>query len=316
MRRKPSERKPFKTISWHLEALGLRLLLLLLKGRSHRTMRRLLHRGVGLARPLLGGRIATAAANLERVYGGQLSQRQRLVLAERSLESFLLAGLESIIQPVPEAAITVEGEGLSELLRQPRQGQGVIVASLHLGCWDIALRWLSQRLPALAVVYRPANNPLTDPLLNRARSANSNCLWIPRSDSLAMARHLRRGGDLVLMTDLTANRRNGVVADFLGLQTRFTPGPMRFSQRLDTPLFPAAHVREDDGSFRLIFGAPIRPCGSVAEQATALARWQEPWIQAYTEQYYWINRRWRGEDGRRLRQLPAPAERVLALADS
>jgi hypothetical protein len=43
----------------------------------------------------------------------------------------------------------------------------------------------------------------------------------------------------------------------------------------------------------------------------ALARWQEPWIQAYAEQYYWINRRWRRDEGKQRRLLPPPAARVL-----
>lgn len=299
-----------KRLRWRIEALGLRMLLLILKGQSHQTMQRALHRAMPLAKPLLKKRISTASSNLERVYGAQLNFQQRQQLATDSMESFLLASLESIIQPVADSSIRAEGEGLEELLKTPVQERGIILASLHLGCWDIALRWLSERLPQLAVVYKPASNPLTDPLLNSSRSANSQCEWIPTTDSMAMARHLRRGGALVLMSDLPG-KRNALKADFLGLETRFTPGPMRFSHRFNIPMFPAAHVRNDDGTFRLIFGKPIPPSHRAEEQAAALARWQEPWIQAYADQYYWINRRWRGHDGRRLRQLPRPADRVL-----
>jgi len=314
--------QPLSTrLRWHTEALGLRALLLLLRGRSHRTMQAGIQLGMRLARPLLAQRLANASANLELVYGSQLSSAERQRLAELSLQSFLLACLESIIQPVPEALIVVEGEGLAALLEQQRRGQGLIVASLHLGCWDIGLRWLSHHLADLAVVYRPANNPYSDPLLNRARSANSRSGWIPRSDRWAMARHLRRGGGLVLMSDLRAGRGD-LIADFLGLQTRFTRGPMALSQLANVPLFPVAHVRDDDGRFRLIFGAPLLPQRREAnnpsnrevaqrQQAEALARWQEPWIQAYADQYYWIQRRWRGDEGTRLRQLPPPAPRVL-----
>lgn len=312
-------------LRWRAEALAVRGLLLLLRGRSHQTMQRGIRLGVRLARPLLAKRLSTASANLERVYGPQLTGPQRQQLAELSLQSFLLACLESIIQPVPENRIVVEGDGLPALLEQQRHGQGLIVASLHLGCWDVGLRWLSEHIPNLAVVYRPANNPRTDPLLNQARSANSQCSWIPRSDHWAMARHLRRGGGLVLMSDLRGG--NGDLnADFLGLQTRFTRGPMALSQLAGVPLFPVAHVREDDGRFRLICGAPLLPeqrqarrdtspepprDRAIQQQAQALARWQEPWIQAYAEQYYWITRRWRADEGQPLRQLPPPAARVL-----
>jgi lauroyl/myristoyl acyltransferase len=317
-------------LRWRVEAFGLGALLLLLQGRSHRTMQRGIRAGLGLARPLLGKRLATATANLERVYGQQLSASQRQRLAELSLQNFLLACLESIIQPVPERRITVEGEGLVDLLGHQRSGRGLIVASLHLGCWDIGLRWLSQHVDNLAVVYRPAKNPLTDPMLNRARSANSHCAWIASSNRWAMVRHLRRGGGLVLMSDLRSGTSN-LIADFLGLETRFSRGPMVLSQLARVPVFPVAHVREDNGRFRLICGAPLRPQSPHPEgeasahpagveagrnlqeqlQVEALARWQEPWIQAYAEQYYWINRRWRRDEGKQRRLLPPPAARVL-----
>lgn len=309
--------RPLATrLRWRAEAVALRGVLLLLRGRSHRTMRRGIRLGVRLARPLLARRLATACTNLERVYGDQLDHRQRLQLAERSLQSFLLACLESIIQPVDDSRILVEGEGVAAMLEQQRNGQGFVLASLHLGCWDIALRWLSQHIPNLAVVYRPANNPLTDPLLNRARSANSHCSWIPRSNHRAMVRHLRRGGGLVLMSDLRSGSGD-LTADFLGLETRFPRGPMALAGLAGVPLFPTAHVRDDDGRFRLSFGAALgsegRGPSSERRQAEALAQWQEPWIQAYAEQYYWIHRRWRGDEGTRLRQLPPPAPRVLQL---
>jgi KDO2-lipid IV(A) lauroyltransferase len=136
-----------------------------------------------------------------------------------------------------------------------------------------------------------------------------------------MARHLRRGGGLVLMSDLRSGTSN-LIADFLGLETRFSRGPMVLSQLASVPVFPVAHVREDDGRFRLICGPPLLPQSPATageggrnaqaqRQVEALARWQEPWIQAYAEQYYWINRRWRRDEGKPWRRLPPPAARVL-----
>jgi KDO2-lipid IV(A) lauroyltransferase len=212
----------------------------------------------------------------------------------------------------------VEGEGLEELFRLHRQGQGVIVGSLHLGCWDLALRWLSERIDTLSVIYRPARNPYSDRLLNQARSANSHCDWISQFDARAMLRCLRQGGSLVVMTDLYS-RSSALQADFLGLRTNFAKGPAGLSQASGCPLFPVAHVRGNDGRFRLICGPPLWPGNgptALADQMAALARWHEPWIQAYAEQYYWINRRWRPGDGsgERLRPIAPPAERVLGLA--
>ncbi len=296
----------------------MQLLLVVLSGRSHRTMIRGIALAHRLARPWLVHRHATAIENLKRVYGDQLSMRQRQLIAQRSIDSFFLSCLESIIQPVDSARISAEGEGLEELLRLHRQGQGVIIGSLHLGCWDIGLRWLSQQIDTLSVIYRPARNPYSDRLLNQARSANSNCDWIPQGNVKAMFRWLRSGGSLVTMTDLYSPSSE-LQVDFLGLSTFFAKGPASLSQKSGCPLFPVAQVREDNGRFRLIFGAPLWPGSgptALAAQMAALARWHEPWIQGYAEQYYWINRRWRAGDGsgERLRPVGPPAARVLKLA--
>ncbi|MDI9406201.1 MAG: lysophospholipid acyltransferase family protein [Chitinophagaceae bacterium] len=296
-------------LRWRLEAGAVQLLLGLLRGRRHGTVQRAIQRAVGLGRPLLAGRLATAEANLERVYGPALPPAARQRLARRSLENFFLSCLESIIEPVAPQRIRVEGDGLAALLGR-RPGQGVIIGSLHLGCWDLGLRWLSEQLDDLAVIYRPAHNPEADRLLNAARSANSRCRWISQFDRRAMLTCLHRGGALVVMTDLYGGR-NALLLDVLGLDTQVAAGPVNLSQRTGTALFPVAHVREPDGSFRLICGTPLQPqpgAAGLQQQAQALCDWQEPWIQAYAAQYYWIHRRWRPGDGsgRRRRQLPPP----------
>jgi lauroyl/myristoyl acyltransferase len=300
---------PGQKLKWRIEAWGVRLLLALLRGRQHPNVQRTIHRAVALAQPLLADRLATANANLERVYGDALTNTSRQRLARQSLESFFLSCLESIIAPVDPSLIVVEGEGMEALL-QPQAGQGAIVASLHLGCWDLALRWLSEQRNDLAVIYRPAHNPDADHLLNAARSANSHCRWISQFDRRAMLTCLLRGDCLVVMTDLYGGR-NPVTTDVLGLETHMAAGPLSLCQRTGAPLFPVAHVRERDGRFRVIIGAPLQPqpgAEGLMRLAEALNRWQEPWIRAYPEQYYWINRRWRAGDssGRRLRELPPP----------
>ncbi|NDC15144.1 MAG: hypothetical protein EBZ76_08200 [Synechococcaceae bacterium WB9_2_170] len=310
--------KGIQALQWHGEAWITRLLLAVLKGRSHRTMRRGIRWARRLAQPVLRSRLQTAAANLQLVYGDQLSPQQRQRLAAQSLDSFFLSCLESIIQPVQDNLIHVEGEGLDDLFLCQQEGQGFIVGSLHLGCWDIGLRWLSHHLDRLSVIYRPAHNPYTDPILNAARSSNSRCSWISQRDAKAMLLSLRQGGGLVMMTDLYPHR-GALSADFLGLNTKVAPGPLALSEKARCPLFPVAHVRENDGRFRLICGKPLWPTDAANDQearATALLRWHEGWIQAYSEQYYWINRRWRAGDGRpqRVRSLGPPAARVLELA--
>jgi len=316
LRRSTKQADWLQKLKWHSEACLTRLLVAALKGRTHRTMGQGVRIARTLAAPVLTKRIQTAAANLHLVYGDQLTPGQRQRLAAQSLDSFFLSCLESIIRPVEAELIQVEGDGLEDMFRCHKEGQGFIVGSLHLGCWDMGLRWLSQHLDNLSVVHRPARNPYTNSILNGARSSNSQCHWISQRDAKAMLLKLRQGEGLVMMTDLYKGHQ-AVSVDFLGINTNVAPGPLVLSQKAGCPVFPVAHVREDDGRFRFICGKPLHPTKSetdLKERAGALGRWQEPWINAYAEQYYWINRRWRPRDGTGQRQRPtgALAERVLA----
>lgn len=316
LRRSTKQADWLQKLKWHGEACLTWLLVAALKGRTHHTMGRGVRIARTLAAPILTKRIQTAAANLHLVYGDQLTPSQRQRLAAQSLDSFFLSCLESIIQPIEAELIQVEGDGLEDLFRCHKEGQGFIVGSLHLGCWDIGLRWLSQHLNNLSVVHRPARNPYTNSILNGARSSNSQCQWISQRDAKSMLMKLRQGAGLVMMTDLYPFSKD-LQSNFLGLTTHVPKGPLALSQKAGCPLFPVAHVREDNGRFRFICGKPLYPTKSATdleERAGALGRWQEPWIHAYAEQYYWINRRWRPGDGTGQRQQPtgALAERVLA----
>lgn len=312
-RSKPHRRSLRRRLRWRGQALALRFALLLLRHRRHEAVRRWIQAAVRIGSPFLHNELTLGNNNLDRVYGAMLTPRQRQILTRLSLEHFLLSCLESIIEPV-DNRIVVEGDGRSQLLHRP-PGQGAIVASLHLGCWDLGLRQLSQHLDDVAVIYRPTTNPKADRLLNGARSANSHCRWISKNDTRAMLEWLRRGGTLVVMTDLHG-RGNSVEVDALGLATQISAGPFRLSQKTGCPIFPGAHLREDDGRFRIHIGNPIAaPPGPDGPrlQAQALCRWQEPWIHRYCEQYLWIYRHWRNQEGERLRAAVAPGQRVLRL---
>ncbi|MCP9809813.1 lysophospholipid acyltransferase family protein [Cyanobium sp. HWJ4-Hawea] len=309
----------WQQIVWKGEATVTRLLVMLLQGRSHRTMRKGVRWARQLATPALGKRLATANSNLALVYGDQLTAKQRQSIAAKSLDSFFLSCLESIIQPIEPPLIDVDGEGLEDLFKAQVRGQGLIVGSLHLGCWDIGLRWLSQHLDNLVVVYRPARNPHSDAVLNAARRSNSNCQWVSQSDTKKILLCIKNGGSLVMMTDLYTRSSSAPQADFLGLNTRVAKGPLALSQRAGCPLFPVAHVRTDNDRFHFSCGKPLIPTDSssdLSDRANALSLWQETWINTYTEQYYWINRRWRSNDGsgQRLRPSGPVAERALRRA--
>jgi Kdo2-lipid IVA lauroyltransferase/acyltransferase len=182
------------------------------------------------------------------------------------------------------------------LLRRP--GQGLIVASAHLGNWEVAARAISMVKPLL-VAYRPFNNPHLDKIAHEARQGEHLRL-VSRLEvrPLAFLRALAAGDVVALMIDQHATRGRVAVRFFdrpawatksvamLSLTTRVPllfafavrTGPLRYDVHATGPLeFARSGDREKD-----------------AETITqALTDEVEKAVRRYPEQYLWGHRRWR-----------------------
>ncbi len=114
--------------------------------------------------------------------------------------------------------------------------------------------------------------------------------------------------------------QNWVEVDMLGLATRISKGPFRLAQATGCPIVPAAHVREDDGHFRVHCGLPIgtapQGSGGLERGAQALCNWQEAWVHEYSEQFLWAYPRWRHGEGSRRRTAPKPTARILNMGSA
>ncbi len=101
-------------------------------------------------------------------------------------------------------------------------GQGVIILSPHLGCWEIAAQALSQRFGPtygpMVAMYRPPRKDWLKPLVKMARERPPHLEGAPTT--LAGVRHLirslRAGGYTLILPDQVPPKGQGVWAPFFG----------------------------------------------------------------------------------------------------
>ncbi|MBF0285871.1 MAG: lysophospholipid acyltransferase family protein [Magnetococcales bacterium] len=253
--------------------------------------------------------------NLRWVYGDQLSPAQRERLAIRIFENIFDSHLEGMrVQEVE-----VQCPGLERMRRALGEGRGGICCSIHLGGWEPALRLLGERGIPMAVVYRHANNPLSDQLFSQVRGAYGPGLtWHRRADVRGILRALQGGRVLGLMTDINA-REGGVTVPFLGIPAQSMPGPARLAQRFKVPVVPVLCVRDAPGRATLHILDPLEPQrgddGGAETVEGLLFRINgafEPWIHEYAEQYNWLHARWRSRPDGALWRPDAPWEALQA----
>lgn len=176
-------------------------------------------------------------------------------------------------------------------------GKPVIFFSAHFGNWELpSLMAVTQGLP-LVHVYRAANNPLTEALLQRLRKPVGG-RHIPKGAEAAreMIRALKRKEPLALLVDQKLN--NGIAVPFFGRDAMTAPAIAEFALRFGCLVVPVHTERLGGAYFRVTVEAPMTftPTGdNTADVYNALLtinRIIEGWIRDRPDHWFWVHRRW------------------------
>ncbi len=185
-------------------------------------------------------------------------------------------------------------------LRQP--GQGLIVASAHLGNWEVAARAASMLKPMCAI-YRPFTNPYLDRLVRAHREGEGLRLVSRLVDSpLRFVRALAHGEIVALMIDQHVVRGR-VAVQFVGRPAWATKSVAMLHLTTRAPVLVACAVRVRPLRYVLRVVGPVTYERTGDREKDTLALTQaltaeiEAEVRRYPEQYMWGHRRWRVRHG-------------------
>ncbi len=249
-----------------------------------------------------GKRRRTSIENL-LLSGVAKSPEEARSLAKASFVSFALMIAESL---AARSRITPDNwrefvtlklsPEVERLLADPKQG--LLLASAHLGNWEIAAYAASMMKP-MFVVYRPFNNPELDRVVNASRN-EGRMHMVSRNERSPMRfmQALTRGEMVTLMIDQHVYDGR-VRVDFLGRPawTSKAVAMMHFTTR--APLFFAVAIRTGVMKFEVHAVGPVTAPrtgdrdSDALEFTQALTRELENLIRRHPEQYMWGHRRWK-----------------------
>jgi KDO2-lipid IV(A) lauroyltransferase len=228
----------------------------------------------------------------------QLSPGERARLA-RGVYRHLALSLAEILGDDPQArpsAVRVAPDW-SPLEAALAGGRGAIVASAHLGNFELGGRVLAARYRLLDVV-KPMRNRRFGDWLERERGRHGIGTVTVDGAAPAVLAHLRGGGVVSLLLDQDAGA-GGVRLPFLGREASAWPGAARFSLQTGCPVVPMGILREPDGGHVLHIGAVLRPGGRTADEAgirtyaAEISAAVESYVRLAPEQWFWVHRRWK-----------------------
>ena len=196
-----------------------------------------------------------------------------------------------LTQPIADTVLK-----LKERLDQHEEG--LILATPHMGNWEIAgIAGDLLGIP-LFVIARGQKNPLINTFINDMRqSFNLEVLHRESKMWKGVVDRIRQGKVMAILPDIGA-RRNGVQVEFLNGTTHLAPGTALFAQMAKCPIYPVCVRRIGWTRHDAILLDPVFPDASVdkgedqqrimQEVMTALS--EE--ICKTPEQYFWYNKRW------------------------
>ena len=191
----------------------------------------------------------------------------------------------------------IEIVGAEHIRAQSAPDRRAIFFSGHFGNWEVATLAVTQAGLEVAEIYRAANNPFVDRIINDARSVVGSEL-VPKGAVAARralaAMHEHR--HIAMLVDQKMN--DGIAVPFFGRRAMTAPALARLALRYDCAVVPVRVDRLPRARFRITAEPPLdyARTGDTERDVLALMtqvnRVLERWIREKPDHWFWLHRRW------------------------
>jgi Kdo2-lipid IVA lauroyltransferase/acyltransferase len=175
-----------------------------------------------------------------------------------------------------------------------RNDTGLLMVSAHIGNWELGARMLQVLDSETALLYRKANNPYVDHLIQKLRGKYTDFI-IPKGDMTGMKdiiKHLKKGGRLGILSDQKV--RDGVEVEFFGRKVLAPATAGEFCVKFGMPVVLYRTVRDEKEKTSFVFKMekPVSAEGrSPQEIMQIIYSSYERWIREYPHQWFWHHNR-------------------------
>jgi KDO2-lipid IV(A) lauroyltransferase len=176
-------------------------------------------------------------------------------------------------------------------------GRPAIFFSAHYGNWEVMSLVGLQHGLSLVQVYRAANNPLTEELLQELRAPVGG-RHVPKGMQAAreLLKALKQNEQLCMLVDQKLS--SGIAVPFFGREAMTAPAVVELALRAECPIVPIRTERRNGAHFRVIVEAPImlEDTGNreqdVYNGLLLINRRIEDWIRKRPDHWFWVHKRW------------------------
>ena len=206
----------------------------------------------------------------------------------------------------------VRGRDLVDAARD--EGRGLILATPHLGAWELAGLWGAANLPMTTLYRRPRLVELDDMVRTARERMGARYVAADAAGVRALYQALAANRVVGMLPDQDPRDSGGAFAPFFGVPAYTMTFLSRLARKTGAPVLFAYCERLPRGrGYILHFLTPPTPLhhGDLAQSVAAVNRAVEQCVRALPEQYQWSYKRFktRPEDVA-ARRPPAPRHRA------
>lgn len=184
-------------------------------------------------------------------------------------------------------------QGAEHIRASLARNKPVILFGAHLANWEAMAPAVYHQIglkPGL--VYRAPNNPVSDKLLDYARTLHGVLKTLPKSKSgtRQLVQSLKNGESIGILIDQKYNE--GIPVPFFGRPAMTSPAFVQLARKYQATLIPFQCVRKPGCRFDITFEAPL---DTDDEDIIVMRRAHErleAWIEACPGEWMWLHRRW------------------------
>lgn len=185
-------------------------------------------------------------------------------------------------------------EGLEHYQAAKESGKGALVATAHLGNWELSAYTHALMTEPMHVMVRPLDNPLIDALVERRRALSGNFLIYKKDAARNVLKALRNNCAVGILIDQNASAAEGVFVNFFGKPASANSAFVKFAYHSGAKVIPGfAFWNQAEQRYILRFYPEIPMSGDVTEDTQRIHTFLERVIRQYPDQWMWIHRRWK-----------------------
>lgn len=185
-------------------------------------------------------------------------------------------------------------DGLENFQNALARGKGVLVATAHLGNWELSAFAHAWMTAPMHIVVRPIDNRRIDTLVERYRGLSGNHIIEKKDAARGILKALKAGDAVGILIDQNTTLDQGAFIEFFGRKACAGSAFAKLAHHSGAAVVPGfALWSGEEQRYILRFYPEIPMSGDVVEDTQRIHSQLESVIRDYPDQWLWIHRRWK-----------------------